>query len=266
MKTPRSLSAALVLLLFGAAPSATAALVGHWTFDGDSLADSTGNFGNLILHGNAAVSNGALDINGSGTTASGWASTPGGGIALGSKTLVSWITLQGLNDVAQHGAAMSIDSITVDKFDGIVFGERNANRWMNGSSNFFRSPADQFDQTAVSVETGIGSVIKLAISYESLGGDQVRITGYRNGDLMGSYTSGAFATWAAGDQEILFGPRHTSPATNGALDALVHEARLYDTALSQLEIQALTMVPEPSTCLVSLVAAGLFFTRRRRQE
>jgi len=265
MKSPR-LRFALLALFVGAATSASGALVGHWTFEGGSLSDSTGNFGDLVLQGNAAVSNGALDISGSGTTATGWASTPGGGVAIGSKTLVSWITLQGLSDVAQHGAAMSLDSITVDKFDGIVFGERNTNRWMNGSSNFFRSPADQFDQTAVSIESGVGSVIQLAISYESLGGDQVRISGYRNGDLMGSYTSGSFATWAAGDQEVLFGPRHTSPATNGSLDALVHEARLYDTALSQSQIQALTMVPEPSAPILGMVAASLLLARRRRQS
>lgn len=263
---PHRFLPAIIAVLIGATSSASAALVGHWTFEGGSLADSTGNFGDLILHGDAAVSNGALDITGSGTTASGWASTPGGGVAIGSKTLVSWITLQGLNDVAQHGAAMSLDSISVDKFDGIVFGERDANRWMNGSTNFQRTPADQFDQTAVSVETATGSLIQLAISYESLGGDQVQITGYRNGDLMGSYTSGSFATWEAGDQEVLFGPRHTAPATNGALDALVHEARLYDTALAQSDIRALIMVPEPSAPLLGMVAAGMLLARRRRRE
>lgn len=255
----------MLALLLSAASSASGALVGRWTFEDGSLADSTGNFGDLILRGNASVTNGALDISGSGTNPTGWAGTPGGGVAISNKTLVSWITMQGLEDVARHGAAMSVDSITTDKFDGIVFGERNVNRWMNGSSNFHRSPENQFDQTGVSVETGVGSLIQLAISYEDLGGGQVRITGYRNGDLMGQYNSGLFASWAAGDQEVLFGPRHTSPATNGALDALIHEAHLYDTPLSQSEIQALTMIPEPSTWILGMVAAGFVLTWRRRR-
>jgi len=50
-----------------------AALVGHWTFEtGNELNDLTGNFPDLALQGNATVSGGALDVNGTGTTATGW--------------------------------------------------------------------------------------------------------------------------------------------------------------------------------------------------
>jgi hypothetical protein len=137
---------------------------------------------------------------------------------------------------------MSLDSAVTDKFDGIVFAERNVNRWMNGSSNFFRSPPDQFDLAELSEETAPtpeGAKVMLAITYKDLGGGQVEITGYRDGATMGTYASGSFATWAAGEQEVLFGPRHTSPATNGALDALVHEARLYGKAATSAEILSL---------------------------
>ena len=224
--------------------SAQAALVGQWTFENGSLADSKGNFDPVVLEGDAAVSAGALDVNGSGTDSTGWAhasalptSSP-----IQNKTLVSWITLQGLNDVAKHGAAISIDLQSGDRFDGIVFGERDANRWMNGSSGFNRTPPAQFDQ-AVALETVAPSpaILNLAVSYAGLGGGQVRITGYRNGVQMGQYQIGNFATWAAGEYEILFGPRHTSPNPNGALNALIHEARLYDTVLTQAEIQALVL-------------------------
>jgi hypothetical protein len=223
-----------------ASPGLQGALFGHWTFEaGSELKDLTGNFPDLILEGTAAVSGGALDINGEGTTATGWARTGAGGQAIGNKTLVSWITLQGLEEIAKSGAPMALDSSTVDTFDGIVFAERSFNRWMNGSSNFTRSPVEQFDLTELSEEiepTPDGTQIMLAITYKDLGGGQVEITGYRNGQPMGTYSTGGFATWAADDQEVLFGPRHTAPGPNGALDALIHEARLYGKAATAEEI------------------------------
>ena len=226
-----------------AKPGFDGALFGHWTFEaGSELKDLTGNFPDIVLEGDAVIANGALDINGSGTTATGWAHSGVGGLPIGSKTLVSWITLQGLEDVAKAGSPMSLDSAVTDRFDGIVFAERNVNRWMNGSSNFFRSPPEQFELAELSEETAPtldGTKVMLAITYQDLGGGQVEITGYRNGQPMGTYSSGSFATWVAGEQEVLFGPRHTSPATNGALDALVHEARLYGKAGTAAEMLAL---------------------------
>jgi hypothetical protein len=259
----RSLAAALLVSIPG-----RAALVGHWTFDGGSLQDSTGNFGDIVLQGNATIINGALDVNGSGTTASGWAATSGAsGVALVNKTLVSWITLESLSSEAVAGSAMTLDSTSADKFDGIVFAERDANRWMNGSSNFNRTPAGQFDQP-VALESSTGNLLQLAITYEDLGGGNVQITGYRNGALMGTYSSANFVTWAAGEQEVIFGKRHLSNATDGpgALNALIHEARLYDTALSQSDIQGLTMVPEPAMPILGALAAGSLLIRRRRRH
>lgn len=252
--------------VFAAPLSSPAALVGHWTFDGGSLLDSTGNFGPLVLQGNASIADGALDVNGAGTVASGWAATSGpSGVAIASKTMVSWITLESLSSTAVAGSAMSLDSTSVDKFDGIVFAERDANRWMNGSSNFNRTPAGQFSE-ASALESTTGSVIQLAITYQDLGAGNVQITGYRNGTLMGSYSSPNFATWAAGDQEVIFGKRHLSNATDGpgALDARIHEARLYDSVLSQSEIQGLTMVPEPAAAGLTLLSAVALLARRRR--
>ena len=213
---------------------------GQWTFEsGSELADLTGNFPPLELQGNATVSNGALDLNGAGTTSTGWAHSGIGGTAITNKTLVSWITLQSLSDVANSGAAITLQTPTLETtgkfFDGIVFAEQYSNRWMNGSHMGWRSPLGQFDQAAA-VESTTGSMIMLAITYQDLGGGNVRITGYRNGVQMGTYDSAHIASWAANDQVVVFGPR---TLTDGALDALVHEARLYDKTCSAAEIQAL---------------------------
>ena len=275
----------LLVLLIAAAPLSiscrAANLIGHWTFDNGSLADSTGNFGNLVLQGNASIINGALDVNGSATSSTGWASTPGGagsphnagpggGVAVSSKTLVTWITLQSLSPIVRAGSAMTLDSVSVDSFDGLIFAEQKTNNWMSGSNNWFRSPNGQFNQTAVSTETTTGNLVQLAVTYQ-VSGANVTVTGYRNGALMGTYNSGTAASWAAGDQEIMFGVRHIGPpvpgpgyALNGGLDALIHEARLYDGALTQAEVAALTMVPEPGAGALGLLSAAALLGRRRR--
>jgi hypothetical protein len=258
----------LSLFALGSLPCSAATLVGQWTFEGGSLADTTGNFGNLTLSGDASFINGALNVNGGGTTASGWAVTSGSGglTTIGSKTMVSWITLQALSASANSGSAMTLDSKTVDQFDGIVFAEKDANRWMNGSNGWSRSPDGQFDQTAaVEASIDLNTIVQLAITYQITGSD-VLISGYRNGVSMGSYTStGQAASWAAGDQEVIFGMRHTNPIapTTGALDALIHEARLYNGALTQAEIQGLVMVPEPSAALLG--GLGMLALLRRRR-
>jgi hypothetical protein len=262
----------LSLFALGSLPCSAATLVGQWTFEGGSLADTTGNFVALQLMGNAAITNGALNVNGSGTTATGWAQTrgsasypgAGGGLAIGSKTMVSWITLQGLEDIAKAGSAMTLGSVSSDEFDGIVFAERDTNRWMNGSNDLSRSPNGQFDQPAA-VETSINlnTIVQLAITYQNTGGN-VTITGYRNGVNIGSYTDPDDVTWAAGDQQVIFGARtFWNGNIYGGLDALIHEARLYDGALTQAEIGGLAMVPEPSAALLG--GLGMLALLRRRR-
>ena len=49
---------------------------------------------------------------------------------IGEKTLVSWVTLQSLTNIARAGSALTLDTQTGDVFDGIVFAERDTNRWM----------------------------------------------------------------------------------------------------------------------------------------
>lgn len=266
MKIRRAWSMLLLAgLLSVFASRASAELVGQWTFNlNEELVDKTGNFPDLALKGNASVTpDGELDVNGSGTTASGWAVTQGGaygGPAIGDKTLVSWITLQSLGDVVRAGSAITIDRTSGDHFDGIIFGERQTDRWMNGSSNFGRTD----DFVPGFAETTTGEKIQMAITYT--GG---QITGYRNGEQIGQYNR-ALGSWNTGDAEVFFGQRHGSTAGGpGGLDALIDEARIYDTALTQAELQALAPtpnIPEPSS--IVLAAMGLLgvLTRMRRRR
>lgn len=221
--------------------------IGQWTFNaGEELLDKQGNFPELVLNGNAQVTGGGLDVNGSGTDASGWAVTGAAsglysGPPLIDKTLVSWMTMQQLHSGGGvgHGSAITIDRESDDHFDGIVFSELQQDRWMSGSTNYSRS--GDFDPGFQESTTGVE--IKMAITYDDLddmpGGD-MEITGYRNGVVIGSYTSDSGSSWTSGDAEILFGKRHGNKSGGpGALDALINEARLYGSVLSVAEIGAL---------------------------
>ena len=257
------LSICLPLLFACGASQAT--LIGQWTFEGaNPLADSKGNFGNLQLMGNGSTSGGKLIVDGAGTTELAWARTTGyTGTAITSKTLVVWASLTGLSSAATAGSLMTIDKIGSDNFDGIIYGENQANTWMNGSSNGWRNATFNPGYT----ETSTNNLIQMAFSYQDWGNGQVTISGYRNGVSIGSYLANNAATWTAGDTEVLFGIRHANAGGSGpgALDAAISEARIYNTALSQQEIQALRMVPEPATlAMFGLGLAMLAVARKRR--
>lgn len=261
-----SLSICLPLMFVSTASQAS--LVSTWTFDGASpLADSQGKFGNLELNG-ATIADGKLTVSGSGTNATGWARAGNyTGPTITSKTMVVWASLSGLSDQATAGSLMTIDRIYSDSFDGLVFSERQNNRWMNGSSGFSRTQ----DFTPGYAETNTDALFQLAFTYEDKGNGTVAISGYRDGQSIGSYIAGNATSWFANDTEMLFGIRHLVGASHtlGAIDAVISEARLYDTALSQQEISALKMsdVPEPATMAIfglGLAVLGLARKRGRR--
>jgi hypothetical protein len=135
---------------------------------------------------------------------------------------------------------MTLDAVTTATFDGLVFGERQPNRWMNGSSGFSRT--QDFDPGFE--ETKLGVPIHLAITYKLLDGGQMLVTGYRNGEPIGQYQTGSAAQWNPGDAEVHFGHRwgHVGGGPGG-LDALIEEARLYRKALTAAEIMKLYSLP-----------------------
>ncbi|MBM3846421.1 MAG: LamG domain-containing protein, partial [Verrucomicrobia bacterium] len=220
-------------------------LVGRWTFEaGEELLDTTGNFPPLVLKGDAQVAEGQLDVNGMGTTASGWAVTDSsmgtyGGPTLRNKTLVVWATMQSLGE-ARAGSLLTIDRVSSDGFDGIIFGERQLNRWMNGSSGFSRTR----DFEPGFEETELGTRIQLAITYEHLENGRLLVTGYRDGESIGQYETPNPSQWQQGDAEVFFGLRHGSVTGGpGAIDALIDEAHIYREALSPSEVMQLKNPP-----------------------
>ena len=262
--------ASIALLGFAVASgSGQAALVGNWDFAGATpLVDSTGNFGTLQLKGTAAVAAGALDLSGSGTTSTGYAEASSyTGPSIGSKTMVVWGTLTALASSAYAGAMMSISQASSDQFDAIDYGERIANTWVSGSSYFYRT--QDFSAGVAETAANLNTVFEIAFTYNFTGGGNETVTGYLNGVSMGSYTTGDAATWVAGNTIVGCGPRSLSAGSvSGGIDATVDAAQIYDTALTQAQIQGLSnpaAAPEPATLAVlGAGLVGLWCVRRRK--
>ena len=225
-----------MLLVFGLVIPALAQgekkedLIGHWTFEnGVKLEDLTGHFGEIDLL-DANVKDGKLHIGNNE-----WAMTTGyKGPDIGpEKTLVTWIYLDDLN--VRNGATLAVNKSSGDTFDAIVYAERQQKRWLAGSSFFRRTQ----DANPGFEEKETGKLIQLAISYEDDGGN-AKIMIHRNGDLIGDYTMGPIVSWKAGDVEALFGPRALIGGTaHGWVVARVEDARIYNTVLSEKEINNL---------------------------
>jgi beta-fructofuranosidase len=144
------------------------------------------------------------------------------------KTLVSWVTLA--NTTQQGGSALTIQC--GDQFDGIVFGEKQAGKWMAGSNFYART---QGDQQANTVEKADGkTLIQIAVVYK---GNQISI--YRNGEPYASYEANNIDLLSAKDNMAVFGLRHEGAGTGQTLRGSIEDARIFDRALTTDEIKKL---------------------------
>ena len=247
-------------------PSASAP-AHQWTFNDGTAGDSVGG-SNGTLFGGASITGGALVLDNLGTapnqhlTGQYMKAALSDGVS--TKTLVVWARLDGLT---QHGgSALTIEDRTVDNtgsnhFDAIDYAEQLAGQWMAGSDNFNRTKVGSNGGAA---ETSTNAVM-LAIVY----GTDHRITIYRNGALYmnpTSYVKGTLLSYLGGASDAVIGLRHSQCNTNCWLSGAIDEARIYPTALTACQIQALQPVPQPpcpagseefeGTCYVHVVATG----------
>ena len=157
--------------------------------------------------------------------------------------MVSWAILENLD--VQAGSILTTQPVAPGEFhfDAICFGERQPHRWMAGSGWFHRT--QDFDPGFE--EKDAGELIQMAILYEDDGGGAAHIIGYRNGEFIGEYTLGQLVLLVEGDTQVIFGARWSSDgAPVDSLDALIEDARIYNTVLTQDEIKAL----QPNTIAV----------------
>jgi fructan beta-fructosidase len=156
--------------------------------------------------------------------------------ALKDKTLVSWVAPANLTQ--RGGSALTIQR--GDQFDGIVFGEKVAGKWMAGSYWFSRT---QDNQQANAAETADAkTLIQMAIVYK---GNQIAI--YRNGEPYVSYEANNIDLLSAKDNMAVFGLRHLGATTGQNLQGSIEDARIYDRALAVEEIRKLEPDKESAT-------------------
>jgi len=123
----------LAIVFIGSTQLARSEIVGHWTFEEDEeLTDLAGNFPDLALKGDAELVDGQLRVTGKGVESTGWAATNTeewdySGPTIEDHTLVVWVTLEGLDNTAKGGSALTLESLGGDEFDGIVFAQDNLN-------------------------------------------------------------------------------------------------------------------------------------------
>ena len=144
------------------------------------------------------------------------------------KTLVCWVTLA--NTTQQGGSALTIQQ--GDKFDGIVFGEKQTGKWMAGSEMYARTQADQ--QANPGEKADDKTLVQMAVAYQ---GNQISI--YRNGGPYASYEANNIDLLGAKDNIAVFGLRHQGTGSGNNLQGSIDDARIYDRALTADEIRKL---------------------------
>ncbi len=203
-------------------------LVGWWLFDSEK--EETGNWGDVVLNG-ATLDKGQLVVE-TGKWAHAYEYT---GPTIEELTLATWVSLDDYSKT--NGSALCLDKLTIDQFCAIVWAERVDRQWMPGSSHFRRT--NDFPQVVTEKDTG--DEVNIVITYKN-DNNQYEITGYRNGESMGSFkaTTG-LRTWPAGDAEAIWGKRHTSSGLNGPgeLNAHINESRIYDIALTADDVSTM---------------------------
>ena len=231
MKVHNIFAVLVVLLMLSVSMSVFAQvqeknLVGWWLFNDES--DETGNWGDITLRG-ATIEKGQLVVQ-SGKWAHAVDYT---GPEIKELSLVTWVSLDNYGQT--KGSALTLDKLSKDQFRAIVWAERVDKQWMPGSS-FFNHTAD-FPQAVTEKEDG--EQVFLVITYKDAG--QTEITGYRNGESLGSFKKGPIETWPKGDAEAIWGKRHDGGnlAGPGDLNAHIEESRIYNVALTEKEVQSL---------------------------
>jgi sucrose-6-phosphate hydrolase SacC (GH32 family) len=150
-------------------------------------------------------------------------------ISIADKTLVAWVSPA---DLVQRGGGVLTIENPGGEFDGIVFSEISAAKWMAGSNGFLRT---EQNQAAQAIETaGPNQWVQIAIAYR---GRQITI--YRDGKLYADYTMRSQPVVFREDCKVLIGLRHRGAAAPCSFSGQVADARIYNTALDAAAIASL---------------------------
>ena len=223
----------------------------RWDFSTD-LQDHVG-----TLHGTgrpgSEVKEGRLVLDGK----SGFVTSTPIPVRLKAKTLEAWVQLATLQQAG--GGVIGVQTTEGSRFDSIVFGEKEPNRWMAGSEGYARYQSFQ----APEEKDAANRPVHIAIVYAEDG----TITAYRDGQLYGQpYDCGEAATFEPGTAQVVFGLRHgTEAGGNRLLAGSIDTAQLYDRALTAEEVAASARRTDFVT-LAELIAALSETDRTQREQ
>ena len=223
----RALAGFAAWVLLGASASASPDLVHRWSFNDGTANDSVGTahgtlFGNTppAMTGDKLVLNPGSDQNQYMKTSAFTGET------LGTRTLVAWVALSNLDQPGGAGV-LGIHPAGQDNFDSIVYGERVAKQWMNGSNYWARTVANNGGTAETSTDE-----VMMAIVYDS--DNSIKL--YRNGER---YDTGANAGTLVTRTEPIAILGRRQEGTTEDLQGAINEARIYNYALTDVEIQNL---------------------------
>jgi beta-fructofuranosidase len=145
------------------------------------------------------------------------------------KTLVVWVVPANLTQ--SGGSALTVNDTTIDRFDGVVFGELEPRVWMAGSNGFSRTNKEQ---SAWPKETATADqLVQMAIVYR---GQQISI--YRDGELYAEYSIDGEPYAFGQNTAVLFGQRHLQKGVDHFLGR-VRDARIYGQPLDASTLRGL---------------------------
>ena len=223
--------------------------VARWDFD-ENQDDHVGK-AHAVQHPAARRDAGALILD----RDTGYAATHPIEFTLRAKTLEAWVRLANLEQ--RGGSALTVQYLNGQKFDAIVFGERQSRHWMAGSEGYLRSRP-----FSASPETTSNAMVHVAITYQPDG----TITAYRNGKPYGTpYRSSKPLVFPAGKWMVLFGLRHGAPEAEKQLQGLLDCAQIYDRALTPQEIETSYLL-EANRISRAHVVAALTSVQRKQYE
>ena len=200
-------------------------LLARWTFDDGTARDVYG-VADGTLFGTAKIVNGRLRLTGS--SGANRMEAPLGAPLGVNKTLVAWFTLSSLSPKNTAGGPLAVQDAS-GNFDSITYGERTPGQWMSGSDNFRRTPVNNGGAAETLVEP---AEILMAITYDETAANKIKL--YRNGFLYAEHNQGSLQSFT--DGMAVIGPRLVP---HGYMNGYVNEARIYDRALSPVEVAAL---------------------------
>lgn len=224
-------------------PKNVPAPVARWDFEKDAK-DSLGDLDGK-LHGGAKIENGALRV---GQNQGCFTSVPLNQ-ELNEKTLQVLVQLDNLQQ--KGGGALGVQTLDGDTFDTIVYAETDPGQWLPGSE-FHRRTQSPGGPREIDANK---QPVWITMTYAKDGTIQV----YRNGSSYGrSYRKEGVKRFEKGKAQVLIGKRHGLPGPGRLLAGQIHEARLYDRALSAKEVgESLGMEMPPSRDeVLQLLTAG----------